>query len=363
MRRLDLPAGTPAGEVSALVQLRLEELSPFPLDQLHFGYLCAEDGSAAFAYAAYRRRLPAGQAESWVGASFVLPDFAPVLRLRFNVATLVVVRSENVVAALYFEGGRELPLRGAARALAEGASSQEMLELVKRLALEGVSASGVEEAALDLVPLIREQAQGLAFELIGSERGGRRDVLLPGEDCWAMDIRDAEFIQARRKQLRVDLLFWRVVQAGVGAMVLLLLGEILLLGGSAYARWQERRITQRQPEVQAIDAKNSLAIGLQTFRERAVHPFDMFRVLGRGRPASLYFTEAKLEGLRMEIRGEASNMAEYNNYITALRSVAELAEPPTEVETKIRDNTTAFTIVVKFRAGAFAAAQPSKPAP
>ena len=95
MRRFDLPAGMEPGEVAGFVELQLEELSPFPLDQLHHGFLRAADGSAVFAYAAYRRRLPAGQADSWNAALFVLPDFAPALKLRFSVSTVVLVRSDR----------------------------------------------------------------------------------------------------------------------------------------------------------------------------------------------------------------------------------------------------------------------------
>jgi hypothetical protein len=120
-------------------------------------------------------------------------------------------------------------------------------------------------------------------------------------------------------------------------------------------------LNDRQPEALAIVDKKALAVGLDTFRQRAIHPFDMFRVLGRGRAQTLYFTSATLEGLKMEIEGEAPNMAEYNAYIANLRTATELAGPPNEVETKIRDNLTTFKIVVNFKPGEFAVAQQLPP--
>lgn len=360
MRRFDLPAGTEASEVPGFVELRFEELSPFPLDQLHHGFLRAGDGSAVFAYAAYRRRLPPGQAESWTGAPFVLPDFAPALKLRFAVSTVVLVRSATSLTALYFDADRELPARAASRALPVDAGD-EAVRATRRVVLDLVQAGPAREVHLEPAGVPQQRAQGLTFVFPPEGRGEALEVVLPTADCWTMDVREPEFVAAQRKRLGVDLLFWHIVQGAVAALLLLVIGEVYLLANSGYEAWLTSRLNARQPEAAAIDAKNALAIGLDNFRGRAVHPFDMFRVLNRGRTPTLYFTEAKLEGMRMEIRGEASNMAEYNAYVGALRGAPELAGPPNEVETKIRDNVTTFTIVVNFRPGAFEVAQQQTP--
>jgi hypothetical protein len=357
MRRFDLPAGTEAGEVAGFVGLQLEELSPFPLDQLHHGFLRAADGSAVFVYAAYRRRLPPGVTESWAAAPFVLPDFAPALKLRFPATTVVLMRSATALSALYFEADQDLPVRSAARGLPAGADG-EAFAAVRRAVLELVQAGPAREVQLEIAGPPQQRAQGLTFQLAGgSRKDDGREIVLTSDECWAMDVREPEFVAAQRKRHGVDLLFWRVVQGAVAAIVLLVLGEILLVGGSAYAGWMKRRFDERQPDYLALDAKNSLAINLQTFRDRAVNPFDMFRVLARGKPASVYFTEARLEGFRMEVQGEASTNAEYNTYMESLKVAPELAGPPEEKGRKTQNNLTTFTIVVNFRQGAFPAAQ------
>ncbi len=360
MRRFDLPAGTDASEIAGFVELQLEELSPFPLDQLHHGFLRASDGSAVFAYAAYRRRLPPGQAETWTSAPFVLPDFAPALKLRFTVTTVVLFRSATSLTALYFDPDAELPVRSGSRALAPDAP-EETVRATRRTVLDLVQAGSAREVQLAPAGAPQQRAQGLTFVFPADGRGEPREVVLPTTDCWTMDVREPEFVAAQRKRLGVDLLFWHIVQGAVAALLLLVVGELYLLANSGYEAWLTARFNARQPEAAAIDAKNALAIGLDNFRGRAVHPFDMFRILNRGRTPTLYFTEAKLDGLRMEIRGEASNMAEYNAYIGALRGAEELAGPPNEVETKIRDNVTTFTIVVSFKPGVFEVAQQTPP--
>lgn len=362
MRRFDLPTGTEPGEVASFVELRLEELSPFPLDQLHHGYLRSQDGSAVFVFAAYRRRIPSGEAERWNAAPFVLPDFAPVLKLRFAASTVVLLRSDAALSALYFDADRELPARAAARALAPDASGEAFAQ-TRRAVLERVAAGAAREVQLEVSGPPQQRAQGLTFQLTGHSRTeDAREVVLPTADCWTMDVRDPEFVAAQRKRLGVDVLFWRIVQGSVAAALLLVLVELSLLGASAYTSWQHRRFEDRQPEALALDAKNALAIGLDTFRGRAVHPFDMFSILAKGKPATLYFTEAKLEGLKMEIKGEASNMAEFNSYIAALRAMPELDGPPDEGSPRVQGNITTFTITVSFKPGVFTVAQkPSTP--
>ena len=361
MRRFDLPAGMEASEVAGFVELQLEELSPFPLDQLHHGFLRAGDGSAVFVYAAYRRRLPAGLAETWAAAPFVLPDFAPALKMRFPASTVVCFRSAAALTALYFDADRDLPVRAAARALPPEATDDE-IAAVRRVVLDLVQAGTAREVECTLAAPPQQRAQGLTFVVAGAGRAEPTEVVLPTAECWTMDVREPEFVAAQRKRLGVDLLIWRVVQGSVAAILLLVLGEILLLAGAGATAWMERRFERRQPEALALDGKNALAIGLDNFRGRAAHPFEMFRVLGRGRTPTLYFTETKLEGLKMEIKGEASNMAEYNAYIAALKAAPELAGPPVEVKTAIGNNVTTFTIVVDFKPDVSAVAQQA-PAP
>jgi hypothetical protein len=211
--------------------LRVEELSPFPLDQLHHGFLRASDGSAVFAYAAYRRRLPAGEAEAWTSALFVLPDFAPSLKLRFTATTVVLIRSSAALTALYFEADRELPVRAVGRALAADAPS-EAVAAARRAVLGLVEAGSARELLLESRALPLQRAQGLAFTLPTEGRTQPHEITVPVSDCWTMDVREPEFVAEQRGRLRIDLIFWRIVQGAAAALILLLIGELLMLAGS-----------------------------------------------------------------------------------------------------------------------------------
>ena len=104
-RRLVLPEEVQASELDGFVELSLEGLSPFPTDQLYYGYACAEGGGAVFVYAAYRRRYPAEVTRNWAGQAFVVPDFLPLLRLSHAQDTTVFLETAGDLSVLAFRAG------------------------------------------------------------------------------------------------------------------------------------------------------------------------------------------------------------------------------------------------------------------
>ena len=62
-------------DVQAQVNLALEALSPFPLEQMLVGHLVAADGRAALIYAAHRRRFTPEESLAWPEDCQVVPEF------------------------------------------------------------------------------------------------------------------------------------------------------------------------------------------------------------------------------------------------------------------------------------------------
>lgn len=352
-RRLELPAGLGEDEVAGFVALRLEEISPFPLDQLYHGHLRAPDGSAVFVFAAYRRRFAPEQTEAWPKTLFVLPDFAPALKLSFEADTVVLLRTEAALTALYFEGGKPLPLRTASRPLAADAPAEAVEQARRRVT--ALVDGGSREVSWRLARPPQPRAQGLHFNLAAERGGAGRDVTLPTGECWAMDIRDPEFVAQQRRRIGVDLLLWRAVQVTAAVFALLVLGEVLLLGGKGYVGWQERRIDSRKAEVAAIEDKNLLGNSLEEFGRSGLQPFEMMSAVGPVRPGSVVFVSATAEGAdNLVIDGTAANIADVNAYMAALRLVPQVESVEEKSPPRSRDAGTTFSVNVKFRADAFA---------
>lgn len=352
VRRLDLPAGTPEAEVPGFVALQLEELSPFPLEQLYHGHLRAHDGSAVLVYAAYRRRFPAEQTLVWADAQYVMPDFAPALRLRFNSSTVVLLRSDSALTALYFEGGRELPVRVASRLVAADAPP-DAFEHVRETVCALVDAGTAHQVRLrsDTVPETR--SKGLQIFLSPEDHGTGSEVFLPADECWAMDVRDPAFVAEQRKRLGFDLVLWRIVLGAAAALAVLLLGEGLLFAGKGYTSWLRHRIEQRAAEVASIKDRDAAATRLEDFGRNGVQPFDMLRAVGSVKPASVWLNRSTAKGATvLEIDGSAGDLASINAYETAIRAVPSVKNVEVRRANASSGGST-FSFAITFNAGSF----------
>ena len=62
-------------DVPGQVNLALEAISPFPLEQMLVGFVTSADGKQALAYAAHRRRFTAEESFAWPEDCQVVPEF------------------------------------------------------------------------------------------------------------------------------------------------------------------------------------------------------------------------------------------------------------------------------------------------
>ena len=386
-RRLALPEELQASEIDGFVELSLEGLSPFPTDQLFFGYVTAEGGGAVFVFAAYRRRFPAEVIRSWSEQAFVLPDFLPVLRRSWDEDTTVFLEIGGDVSALAFRAGRSLPEALVSRPLPE--SADESVRAAHRESLkEAIGRRGLlfeKQISLAGEWAVAEDTGGLSFTLplppgepvapvaVGEEVDAVESadqtptvdpvppppepaVALSFDELWAMDIRDPDFLAGRKQAVRVDTFMWRGLLGIAALFVLLLAGELLLIGGKVSLGIVSGLTAKRQGEVERIMDRHGIVNRLAEFDRSNLIPFEMLRAINAARPRTVYFTRAATEGpSSLIIDASTKNVADVNQYEAALRATAEVLE--VEVRNlKPRDDGTTFTLVVTFRAGAFESA-------
>lgn len=353
MRRFELPAGLAPGEVSGFVELQLEELSPFPLDQLLHGRVVAD--GAVFVYAAYRRRFTAEELQAWEQLRFVLPEFAGLLRLTFAEPTVVLLRSPEAMTALRFEPGSSLPMAGVGRALPADAGEADVQRVREKL-LSAVGGEGVRIRELRLSRLPEQRPQGLRFTYAAEDGGTPVDVTIPAADCWPMDIRDEAFVTRQRQQLRVDLLFWRVVLGAAAVIALLFVGEIFLLGARGYIGWVKSRVESRAELVAELEEKQSIANRVAEFDRSDMQPIDMILAVAAKKPASVVFTRAIISvGNRLEFSATTPNVSDVNAFEAAIKSMPEVESVAIANDLRTSAEGTTFSMTVAFKPGAFPA--------
>ena len=76
VRTVPLVPEAPAGPQ---VELALENVAPFPVGQLYYGYWPSPAGDAAVVFAAYRKRFAPAETAAWATATAVLPGILALL--------------------------------------------------------------------------------------------------------------------------------------------------------------------------------------------------------------------------------------------------------------------------------------------
>ena len=355
VRRFELPAGATNQEVASFVALQWEELSPFPLEQLFYGYAIATDRRAVSVYATYRRRFPAEEIAAWQQAHFVLPEFAPVLRQRFPSDTIVYLRGEDGLTGLLLLADQELPVRVASRPLPASATEEEVVELRQHLR-HLLEAPQARELGLRAMAAPQRRAKGIqfAYELEGS--GGTREFFIPGADAWGMDVRDPDFVAEQRRRQGVDVVMWRVVTGAAAVMALLLLGEIFLGLCHGYVSWAASRNQARRPEVARVNERETAVNALEDFGQSGVHPFEMINAVAAVLPDSITFTRATAKGaVTLEIEGAARDIASINAYEAALSTVPNVQSVSVS-QASTNPGGSTFRISVTFQSSQFGGA-------
>lgn len=353
VRALRLPAGIGADEIPSFVEVALEQISPFTLGQLYYGYFQPPESEDLLMYAAYRKQLAVYEDEEWTEAEQVLPEFASVLGLEREGPTLVFLQDRYEVTAVYWPEGSTVP----ERVLSRAAEST----------VDGDGESGLEKVREDLrrkIGPLPGEVKTRLFERTGD--GGIREKKLvfqlredgaetisteiPRSVYLAMDVRDKAFLVAVRKERRQNRLLW-------GGVLLLLAGFVAMgvLEGALYAggkivEKREERVLALKPEVARIMDQEELANRLEELGGERLLPFEMLGFLNQLRPNSVYFTTVVTDGLR-GFRVDASTPRSQD--VDRYQRLLEQAEELTRVEVlglRTRpDGHTAFSVAGIFR--------------
>lgn len=298
VRSLDLPAGISAEEVPSFVELSLEQISPFALNQLYYGYYLPADASRVLIFAAYRKQLSIYEDESWTAADLVLPEFASALGLSREAPTLVFLQNDFELTAVYWAQGSEVPDRIVSRrreADEEAAAPPAAYEELRRKL--GPLPADLSIRKLDK-PRGRFHDKNLVFDLRqeGEEKEVSAEIARPV--CWALDIRDKGFLQTTRRAQRQNRLIWTGVLGIFAAFAALAIFEAALFAGEKILDAREARIQELEPEVNRIMQEEELAVRLEELHGERLLPFEMLSFLNQYRPPSIYYTRVSTDGVR-----------------------------------------------------------------
>lgn len=356
VRGVDLPPGISQEELPSFVELTLEQISPFALNQLYYGYYLPPEGSRLLLFAAYRKQLAVYEDETWTTAELVLPGFASALGMSREGPTLVFLRDDQDLTAIYWAAGSAVPDRVLSRTI--DPLDGEVTEEQAREELRGKIGPLPDRVNVRLLtdPRGKIHDRDLVFALREEAGDGEVSVEIPRADRLSMDVRDKAFLTATRKVQRQNRWLWSGVLLATIGFAALALFEVALFAGRQVLNSREARIQSLEPEVNKIRQEEELATRLEELSGERLLPFEMLAFLNDLRPPSIYFTRVETVGLR-SFRIEA--LTPKSQDVDRFQRRLEDADPLESVEIRglrlrAQDGRSSFTLEGTFEEAALA---------
>jgi hypothetical protein len=338
-------------EVAAQVALALERLAPFPVEHLNHGFYWVPGAAQALVFAAYRRRFPAGQVESWAGAELVMPTFVALVGLTPEPATTVLVPGPDQLTAIHW-GDAPVPTQVLVRALPPEATDEDRARARDELLREiGGSKKIVDLPAAPVAAPSSDEKEYLF-------QAGNLALHLPAAQAQWLDVRDKDELVALRHDRARDVLLWRIFLGCAATLLLLFVGEFSLVGGRM---WQKSRIAQvnaQRPGVEKTTALNKLADRIEEFSTKRLLPFEMIKLLRAKLPPSVAFTRfttgttaETMDGGLYQVVAEAqtNNAADVATYQSALEGDKAVFDRVVVDNHGLRNGLTTFKLTVTFK--------------
>lgn len=355
VRAVPVNAAAGAEAVSREVELALEVVSPFPVSQLFYGYLWHPESVHALVFAAFRRRFTDDEQAAWVEAERVVPHFVLAVSLNPGAGRAVVLGDGASLTAAYWGEPGPVPSRVVTAPLAPDASDAER-SAVRSALLRTVGSVGA--GVVDLPTPVRTPDEGNEQRVLWS--AGEYTLSLPLANGSHLDVRDKGELAARRASQRRARLLWRGLLASVGALVLLTLGEVGLIGLRAWQADRLARVEAQQPAVDRIMSQQALATRIEELSTKQLRPFEMISLVtvagnpGTQKPVSVQFIRTVTNGLyTLEIEAQTKVGGDLALYQAALRQNPAVASVEV-AKHDVRDATTTFVLVITFKPEALA---------
>ena len=331
------------------VNLALEAVSPFPLEQMLVGFVTSTDGKQVLAYAAHRRRFTAEESLAWPEDCQVVPEFLALCGHRPAGDGVIVHRGEGRLTALAWKAGEELP---AAIAVAELADADEAA-----LAKEAAARAGL--AADAAVETVEGALSGSLVEgALVLQREGNGTFTIPKKGLDDSDIRDSDFLAERRKKERLNMILWNAARLGAAVLVVSLLLDI---GGFVIGMRSgtlEAANEGRRPLVEDIEESQKITDRILELGVKRLLPIEMLALVNEKRPATVEFTNVHCELKKpkdsvltkpiMTVDARTPNAGDISDFLKAVQSLPEV-ESVTNSEPRVRDTSTTFRLEITFR--------------
>jgi hypothetical protein len=353
---IEVPVELEAAEIPDFIELSLESIAPFPVEQLNWGYLYNEDAPSILVYATHRDRLKNAGYTDLQSYAWVLPDFATLSGTCFPDETLVALESVNNLSLLLFQKGTSIPSAVLVAPLTENEDPDKILKELKAGAPDLPKTASTLKIRTDSIKL---SEQGLPTFHQASVDDSRSDLeygawteLAPSEaQLWQSDVRGADFKESERSARRLGALLLRITGWAAIFALVLIGAEILLFACQGWLGTLDKQIDSQRTAVLTIEDKQALMIKLEQVSQNELRPISILEAANNIRLESnlgIEYDSAVIEGENhITIEGKATSINALNNYTERLRRSGQF-EIITDPESITRAGKTTFSVTLGY---------------
>lgn len=352
---VNIPEELEVSEIPDFVELSLESIAPFPVEQLYWGYLYDKDAPNLLLYAAHRERIKSEGFSNLDNYLWVLPDFATLSGASFHQDTLVLLEGGESVSLAYFEGNRTLSEFAWVDSTTEPLSD----DLIRGLTS---SISGLPKTAPMLIlrpTTVTLSEKGLpTFTHDISEHSseqsydGKWKTLGPTESqLWQMDVRALDFKIAEKSKRRMGSIIARIA-TWAAVFALLVLGvEGALFASQAWLKTQLDQVERQQDAVSKVEEKQVLVNKLEKVAQNELRPIEMLEAANDVRlklSLGIEYDSVVIEDENhITVEGKASSINALNQYVDGLKNSG-LFELLSEQNPITRNGKTTFKVSLAY---------------
>lgn len=353
-REVELPAGLAADEKTALVELFLESKAPFPLEQLHWGYVSDPAAPRALAYATTKgrlRQLGFDAPESFV---HLFPSFLSRFGDTFAVPTIRFIAYGQTLSAVFHAAGHPVPQKIHSAALQQHCRDDDAWLAARDQLLQSLPHAGfVAEPGLWLclqVSVDQQDHVSFLHHRIGAPTAVPESyqLALDNDSLWAADLRDPSFAQRERANRKRSRAIWQSLRLSAAVALFLLIWQLFTFGLNGFNLFQEQRMADLSSKALRVENKFTLANRLTESTEQDIQPFGLLESINPLRPDSVYFNRVRARAYnRLEIEGDSEQgVTPVNSFADALERLPFVGSVENNVQT--RNNQTSFRFVIEF---------------
>lgn len=345
----------PAGDIQDFVELSLELIAPFPIEQLNWGYLYHQEAPTILLYAAHRDRLKDCGYTNLTDYIWVLPDFAILSGACFPDDVLVALESAHCISLLYFATGMPVPGSVGVDVL-EGREPSQVLATLKSN-VKGLSKTvptiRLRHSRTDLsdqgIPTFDQEALDRAEEL--RDYGTWQRLTATEGQLWQADVRSSDFKQTERNIRRSSALIGRIATWAALFALLLIGAEVTLFACQAWLDTLQDKIDAQRAAVLRIEDQYALINKLEQVARNELRPIAMLAAANDvrlGLNLGIEYDEVVIEGEnQITIEGKAASINALNRYTESLQQSGQF-ELLSNPEFITRGGKTTFTVSLVY---------------